>query len=116
MVSLHALGFTRQDISFLSKAWSRQAWLQAIHVFISSSLPSLIFSKILPSARNGLAIETKSASPFAKTVSATSGIFILFDVITGTLITLFKRLVTEVKAALGTIVAMVGTGLSCHEK
>jgi hypothetical protein len=37
-------------------------------------------------------------------------------VITGTLITLFRRLVTDVKAALGTIVAMVGTGLSCHEK
>ena len=70
----------------------------------------------MPSARNGLAIETKSASPFARTDSATSGIFILFDVITGTLTTFFKRFVTDVKAALGTIVAMVGTGLSCHEK
>ena len=73
-VSWQARGLTRQEAVFRAKIWSRQAWLQAMQVLISSSRPSLAFFAQNGSARKGLARLTISAQPSASTDSATSGI------------------------------------------
>ena len=68
------------------------------------------------SANMGRAMETRSASPAASTDSATSGMLMRLEVITGMDTSWRTRWVTPVKAALGTMVAMVGTWDSCQVK
>ena len=87
-----------------------------MQVLISSVRPSAAFLTNSASANIGRAMETKSASPSASTASATSGILIRFEVITGTETSPRTRLVTPVNARRGTIVAIVGTCASCHTK
>src|SRR5690554_7616349 len=97
-VSLQARGFTRQVVSLPLKVWSRQAWLQPMQVLISSARSSAAFSTSSASARNGRAMETISASPSARTFSATSGILIRLVVTSGMLTSPFRWAVTLVKA------------------
>jgi hypothetical protein len=52
-VSAQALGLTKQPAGFPSKTWSRQAWLQAIQVLISSTLPCFAFRGQAGSAKKG---------------------------------------------------------------
>ena len=66
------------------------------------------------SARNGRAIDTMSAVPSASSRSATSGVLIRFDVMTGIDTSPRSRRVSQPKAARGTEVAMVGTRASCQ--
>src|SRR5512137_43933 len=113
-VSWQARGFTRQVQVFRWKTWSRQAWLQAMQVLISSARPAAAFLTSSGSARNGRAIETMSASPSASTFSATSGELMRFVVHTGIPTSPFSLRVTQVKAPRGTEVAMVGTRASCQ--
>ena len=94
--------------------WSRQAWLHAIQVLISSGRPSIDFSTNSGSAKNGRAIETMSALPSAKTSSATSGMLIRLVVISGILTSPIIFLVTHAKPAFGTMVPIVGTRDSCQ--
>ena len=116
MVSWQARGFTKHDVVFMLNVWSRQAWLQAMQVLISSRRPvAALFINSL-SANIGRAMETRSASPRSSTSSATSGMLIRLEVMTGILTSLRTRAVTLVKAARGTMVAMVGTFASCHTK
>jgi hypothetical protein len=72
-VSWQARGLTRQEQVLRSKMWSRQAWLQAMQVLISSARPAAALFTNSESARKGRAIDTMSASPRASTSSATSG-------------------------------------------
>ena len=113
-VSWQARGFTRQVQVFRWKTWSRQAWLQAMQVLISSARPAAALLTSSGSARNGRAIETMSASPSASTFSATSGELMRFVVQTGIPTSPFSLRVTQVKAPRGTEVAMVGTRASCQ--
>ena len=78
-VSRQARGLTRQEAFWFSKTWSRQAWLQAMQVLISSARPAAALSTKSASARNGRAIETRSASPAARIDSASSGVLIRLD-------------------------------------
>ena len=57
---------------------------------------------------------TISAQPSAKTSSATSGVLIRFDVMTGIDTLPMSFFVTHEKAARGTDVAMVGMRASCQ--
>ena len=66
------------------------------------------------SAKNGLAMLTKSAHFEFKTSSTFSGVFILLDVINGIVIFPINFFVTHENAAGGTDVAMVGIRASCH--
>ena len=59
-VSWHARGFTRHDVILPLNVWSRQAWLQPMHVLISSARPSRALRTNSASARNGRAIDTMS--------------------------------------------------------
>ena len=113
-VSWQARGFTRQVQVFRWKTWSRQAWLQAMQVLISSARPAAALLTSSGSARKGRAIETMSASPSASTFSATSGVLMRFVVQTGMPTSPFSLRVTQVKAPRGTEVAMVGTRASCQ--
>ena len=94
--------------------WSRQAWLQAIQVLISSGRPSMDLSTRSGSAKKGRAMDTISAAPSARTSSATSGMLMRLVVINGMDTSPIIFLVTQAKPALGTIVPMVGTRDSCH--
>ena len=85
-----------------------------MHVFISSAFSAAALFTHSGSAKKGLAMEIISASPSARTFSAVSGILILFVVTNGILISAFIFLVTQVNAALGTEVAIVGTRDSCQ--
>ena len=69
--------------ALLAKAWSRQAWLQAMQVLISSARSSIALLTKSASASSGRAIETRSASPAARMSSASSGVLIRFDAQTG---------------------------------
>ena len=113
-VSWQARGLTKHEAIFIEKIWSKQAWLQPIHVLISSLRPCSAFCTKKASANIGRAIDTISACPAAKTCSAISGVLIRFEVISGTLTKPFNFSVTHVKAARGTLVAMVGMRASCH--
>ena len=62
-VSKPARGFTRQVAWMFLKVWSRQAWLQAMQVLISSARPCAAFSMNAGSARKGRASDTMSAWP-----------------------------------------------------
>ena len=59
-------------------------------------------------------METMSAIPSANNPSATSGVLIRFEVITGIDTSPRSRPVRCAKAARGTLVAMVGTRASCQ--
>ena len=113
-VSRHANGLTRHVATSRSKMWSRHAWLQAMHVLISSARPSAALLTKSASARNGRAIDTMSASPRARIASATAGSLMRFVVISGTRTAPRSRAVTHVKAPRGTIVAIVGMRASCQ--
>ena len=83
-------------------------------MFISFDLFAIALFINSGSAKKGLAIETISACPFDNIFSAISGVFILLVVIKGTLTSPIILLVTQLKAALGTIVAIVGILDSCQ--
>ena len=57
---------------------------------------------------------TMSAQPEASTSSATSGVLMRFEVMTGMETLPISFFVTQAKAARGTEVAMVGTRASCQ--
>ena len=59
-------------------------------------------------------METRSAQPSRRTLSAVSGELILLDVIRGAPTKPISFPVTHAKARLGTIAAIVGIGASCH--
>jgi hypothetical protein len=99
---------------FISKVWSRQAWLQAMQGTIVPARPSRAFATKSASARKGRAIETMSAQPSASTASATSGVLMRLEVMSGIETSPIMRFVSQVKAARGTEVAMVGTRASCQ--
>ena len=92
-VSRPARGFTRHDALRLAKTWSRQAWLQAMQVLISSARPAAALATNSGSASSGRAIDTRSASPAARISSASSGVLIRFDAQTGTDTSAFSRAV-----------------------
>ena len=83
VVSWQARGLTRQDARLLANVWSRQAWLQPMQVLISSARPAAALLTKSGSARNGRAIETRSAPPAARISSATSGVLIRLEAHTG---------------------------------
>jgi len=85
-----------------------------MQVLISSLRPSRAFTGHCESANKGLAIETMSAWPLAKILSATSGILIRLVAISGSFTCGFNFAVTPAKAARGTEVAIVGTRASCQ--
>jgi hypothetical protein len=105
---------TRQEEILPAKVWSRQAWLQAMQGAISSARPSAAFRTNSGSARKGRAIDTMSAQPSASTASATSGVLMRFEVISGIVTSPISFFVTQAKARRGTEVAMVGTRASCQ--
>ena len=85
-----------------------------MHVLISSARPAADFATHSGSARNGRASDTRSASPRVSTPSATSGMLIRFDATTGMPSDGRSRPVTDVNAARGTDVTIVGTRASCQ--
>ena len=97
-----------------TKVWSRQAWLQAMQVLISSARPSAAFCTKNASASSGRAIEMRSAWPSARICSATSGVLMRFDATTGTSTTPLSFAVVHANAARGTDVTMVGMRASCQ--
>ncbi len=114
VVSRQARGLTRQEAVLLEKVWSRQAWLQAMQVLISSPRPAAALVTNSGSASSGRAIETRSAPPSARIDSASSGVLIRFDAQTGTETSALSRAVTERHAAGGTWVMIVGMRASCQ--
>ncbi len=98
----------------MAKVWSRQAWLQAMQVLISSARPAAALFTNSGSASSGRAIETMSASPLARISSATSGVLMRFDAQIGIFSSLRMRAVTSRNAARGTEVTMVGMRASCQ--
>lgn len=80
-----------------------------MQVFISSGRPSLLFITISGSAKNGRAIDIRSALPFANIDSTVDGALILFVAQSGIEIIFSSRsfLVTNEKAPRGTLVAIV---------
>ena len=113
-VSWQARGFTRQEVIRPLKVWSRQAWLQPMQVLIASGRPSRALATKAGSARNGLAIETRSAAPRASSSSATSGVLIRLLVTSGIETAPLTFSVTQPNAPRGTEVAMVGIRASCQ--
>ena len=85
-----------QEARLFWKIRSRQAWLHAMQVLISSARSSSAFRTQSGSARKGRAIDTMSASPEARTLSATSGMLIRLDVTSGMLTSPLSRAVTQV--------------------
>jgi len=74
---------TRQLVILPPKVWSRQAWLQAMQVLISSARPWRALRTKSASASSGRAMETMSAQPSASRRSATSGVLMRLEVISG---------------------------------
>ena len=114
VVSRQARGLTRQDAFRFWNTWSRQAWLQAMQVLISSARPAAALATKSGSASSGRAIETRSASPAARIASASSGVLIRFEAQTGTDTSALSRAVAERQAPGGTWVMIVGTRASCQ--
>ncbi len=85
-----------------------------MQVLISSARPLAALATKSGSASNGRAIDTRSASPAASTRSATAGSLIRLLVTSGTLTAPLSLRVTQVNAARGTIVAIVGMRASCQ--
>ncbi len=94
--------------------WSRQAWLQAMQVLISSARPVAALTTKSGSARSGRAIDTMSASPRARIASASAGSLMRLVVTSGTFTSSLIRRVTQAKAPRGTSVAIVGIRASCQ--
>ena len=113
-VSRPAYGLTRQLASLRSKMWSRQAWLQAMQVLISSARPVAALTTKSASARSGRAIDTMSASPRSRIASATAGSLMRLVATSGTRTSAFSRRVTQANAPRGTSVAIVGMRASCQ--
>ncbi len=113
-VSWQARGLTRQVVILPEKVWSRQAWLQPMHVLIDSGAPSAALATKSGSARKGRAIETMSEYPSARICSATSGVLIRLVATRGTDTAPLSRFVTPAQAPRGTWVAIVGTRASCQ--
>ena len=97
-----------------ANVWSRHAWLQPMQVLISSARPCAAFATKSGSARNGRAIETRSAPPLARISSATSGVLMRLDAHTGMPTSGRSRAVVAAHAARGTWVRIVGTRASCQ--
>jgi hypothetical protein len=97
-----------------AKAWSRQAWLQAMQVLISSARPAAALFTKSGSASSGRAIDTRSAVPSAISKSASSGVLIRLDAHTGMPTSERSRRVVHVHAPRGTWVMIVGTRASCQ--
>ena len=114
VVSRQARGLTRQDAFWFLKTWSRQAWLQAMQVLISSARPAAALLTKSGSASSGRAIETRSASPASRISSASSGLLIRLDAQTGTDTSALSRAVACRQAPRGTWVMIVGTRASCQ--
>ena len=85
-----------------------------MQVLISSLRPVAALTTNSGSARKGRAIDTMSALPRANMASPTSGVLMRLEVITGMVNALRTLAVTQVKAARGTLVAMVGMRASCQ--
>ena len=85
-----------------------------MQILISSGFPFRAFATKASSARNGRAIEIKSARPSAKIASATAGVLIRLEAATGIATAALIRSDAETKAARGTACAMVGTRASCQ--
>ncbi len=113
-VSWQARGLTRQEASCCEKVWSRQAWLQAMQVLMLAARPAAALRTNSGSASNGRAIDTKSASPAASTASATSGVLMRLLAQTGSDTSPLSLRASQVNAARGTEVAMVGMRASCQ--
>ena len=94
--------------------WSRQAWLQAIQVLISSARSSAALLTKYGSLSRGLAIDTRSACPEAMISSAISGVLMRLDATTGTDTSGLSLPVTQANAARGTEVTIVGMRASCQ--
>ncbi len=114
VVSWQARGFTRHEARLLANVWSRHAWLQPMQVLISSARPAAALATKSGSARNGRAIDTRSAPPVARISSATSGVLMRLDAQTGIPTSGRSRAVVEAQAARGTCVRIVGTRASCQ--
>ena len=84
VVSRQPRGLTRQDAFWFLNTWSRQAWLQAMQVLISSARPWAALLTNSASASSGRAIEIRSALPEARISSPASGVLIRLDAQTGT--------------------------------
>mmetsp|Transcript_5401 Transcript_5401/g.13567 ORF Transcript_5401/g.13567 Transcript_5401/m.13567 type:complete len:250 (+) Transcript_5401:1240-1989(+) len=134
-VSWQAIGLTRQEAVFPTKAWSRQAWLQAMHVLMLRDCSFIAFWRKSGSARSGRAMLMRSETPSSSRTSAVSGALMrLVETIGGIGISSVKlvsglfwrcrvmasrisdrsRLVGTVKAPRGTLEAIVGTRDSCQ--
>ena len=85
-----------------------------MHTLISSARPSRALLANSASASIGRAIDTRSASPFARIASATSGVLMRFEAMTGIFTASFRSRAAKVHAARGTFWAMVGTRASCQ--
>ena len=85
-----------------------------MQVLISSARPLCALDSSSASARNGRAIDTMSASPRDITSSATCGSLMRLVVTSGTDTLPFSLRVTQLNAARGTGVAMVGIRASCQ--
>ena len=88
--------------------------MQAMHTLISSARPSRALLANSGSASIGRAIDTRSASPRARMASATSGVLMRFEAMTGIRTASFRWRAANVQAARGTFWAMVGTRASCQ--
>jgi hypothetical protein len=118
-VSCPARGLTRQLASWFLKVWSRQAWLQAMQVLMSSARPAAALATKAGSASSGRARLTRSAQPSTSTCSPTSGVLMRLLVTSGVVMPAARSssriaFVMPAKAARGTLVAMVGTRASCQ--
>ena len=115
VVSRQARGLTRQDASLLAKTWSRQAWLQAMQVLISSARSARGLARRSPGRRAADAPSRRGRPrPTARMSSAISGVLIRLDAQTGTVATALRRAVAERQAPRGTWVMIVGTRASCQ--
>ena len=85
-----------------------------MQVLMSSGRPACAFRTKSGSANIGRAIDTKSQAPSASRLSATSGALIRFDATIGTDTAFRSRRTAKLKAARGTLNAIVGTGASCQ--
>ena len=83
-VSWHALGLTKQDDTLFWNTWSKQAWLQPMHVLMSLGLDSRAFFTKCGSAKKGRAMLTMSAAPAAKAASQSSAVLNRLVVTNGT--------------------------------
>ena len=96
------------------KEWSRHAWLHAMHVLMRSGVPAAALVSRNGSARNGRAIETRSAAPLSRMASAISGVLMRLVATSGMETEPRSLAVTHEKPPRGTLAAIVGMRASCH--